>query len=176
MNNIIDFLRSDTSVIIIFTLLIIEAGLLIYTFIKTLKLNKKYENFLCKLSNGEDFEDMLKKYIVDVENVKGENRAIKNTCKEIEKNLERCIQKVGIVRYSAFQNTGSDLCFALALLDFEDNGIIINGIYSRDNTTTTYAKPIEKGTSKYTLVKEEEAALEMAKHSGYKYYININNT
>ena len=52
--------------------------------------------------------------------------------------MNKCIQKVGIIRYNPYQNTGSDLCFALALLDFEDNGVVINGVYSRDNTTTTY--------------------------------------
>ena len=67
------------------------------------------------------------------------------------------------------------MCFALALLDFEDNGVVINGIYSRDNTTNTYAKPIERGLSKYTLVKEEEEALNIAKQSGYKYFMTVNN-
>ena len=53
------------------------------------------------------------------------------------------------------------------------NGVVINGIYSRDNTTTTYAKPIEHGKSKYTLVKEEEEALEKAMHNGYKCFLDI---
>lgn len=91
----------------------------------------------------------------------------------MKKNTEKCIQKVGIVRYNAFSDTGSDLCFALALLDFEDNGIVLNGIYSRDNTTTTYAKPIEKGKSTYVLAKEEVEAIEKAKQSAEKYYINV---
>ena len=50
----------------------------------------------------------------------------------------------------------------------------MNGIYSRDNTTNTYAKPIEHGVSKYTLVKEEEEALNIAKQSGYKYFMSVN--
>ena len=91
----------------------------------------------------------------------------------MEQNMNKCIQKVGMIRYNPYQNTGSDLCFALALLDFEDSGVVINGVYSRDNTTNTYAKPIEKGKSKYTLVKEEEEALNIAKQNGYKYFIDV---
>lgn len=160
-----------TLVIVIVLLLAINFGLLIYNLIITRKLRKKYDEFMTRLGNGENITDMLRKYIQDVLNVTEENQSLKKYCKELEKNMNKCIQKVGMVRYNAYQHTGSDLCFALALLDFEDNGFVLNGIYSRDNTTNTYAKPIEHGASKYTLVKEEEEALNIAKQSGYKYFM-----
>ena len=59
------------------------------------------------------------------------------------------------------------------LLDFENNGVVINGVYSRDNTTTTYAKPVENGTSKYPLSKEEAEAIEKAKRMGESYYVDV---
>ena len=150
--------------------------LLIVTIVQTLKvkkLEKRYKNFISKLSRGSNFEGMLREYIECVEKVKEENKEIRKENEKLENRLMKCVQKIGIVRYNAFSDTGSDLCFALALLDFEDNGIIINGVYSRDNTTTTYAKPVQNGMSKYTLSKEEEEAIEKAKQNSESYYIDI---
>lgn len=173
MDFLIDFAKTEAFGIIAITLLFINFSLLTYFVVLYHKTNKAYNKFMKKLGKGVNVDTMIRDYIEDVENVKREEERIKARCNEIEKNVEKCIQKVGVVRYNAFNNTGSDLCFALALLDFEDNGVMINGIYSRDNTTTTYAKPIENGISKYTLTKEEQEALDIAKHSGYKYYMKV---
>lgn len=173
MDWLVNFTRSESFEIMMFTVLFINTCLLIYNIVKTVMLDKKYKQFMKRLGNGENFEEILSRYMKNVLNVVEETASLKKYCKEIEKNMQKCIQKVGMVRYTAFQNTGSDLCFALALLDFEDNGVVINGIYSRDNTTTTYAKPIENGVSKYKLAKEEEDALNIAKHNGYKYFMNV---
>lgn len=160
--------------VLVFAMLLMNFALLIYNMKTTRSLKTKYNEFMTRLGKGEDITDMLRKYIQDVINVSEENQTLKKYCKELEKNMNKCIQKIGMVRYNPYQNTGSDLCFALALLDFEDNGVVINGVYSRDNTTNTYAKPIQRGVSKYTLVKEEEEALNIAKQSGYKYFMTVN--
>ena len=173
MDFLIDFAKTEAFGIIAITLLFINFALLTYFVVLFHKTNKEYNKFMKKLGKGVNLETMIREYIEDVESVRQEEEKIKARCTEIEKNVEKCIQKVGVVRYNAFSNTGSDLCFALALLDFEDNGVIINGIYSRDNTTTTYAKPVENGISKYTLTKEEQEAIDIAKHSGYKYYMKV---
>ena len=90
-----------------------------------------------------------------------ENKEIVEYCKKINKNIEVCVQKVGIVRYSAFKDTGSDLSFALALLDANNNGVVLNGIYSRD-MSNIYAKPVTNGTSTYTMTQEEKDAIDKA--------------
>ena len=66
-----------------------------------------------------------------------------------------------MIRYSAFKDTGSDLSFTLALLNKENTGVVLNGIYSRD-MSNIYAKPVEKGVSTYTLSEEEKQAIEKA--------------
>ena len=81
--------------------------------------------------------------------------------KELDKKTEKCIQKVGIVRYNAYKDTGSDLSFAVCLLDEKNNGIVFNGIYSRD-MSNIYAKPIEDGKSKYKVTPEEQEAISRA--------------
>ena len=75
--------------------------------------------------------------------------------------MNTCMQKVGLVRYSAFKDTGSDLSFALAILDKYNDGIVLNGIYSRE-MSNIYAKPIKEGKSTYTLSEEEKEAIEKA--------------
>jgi hypothetical protein len=65
------------------------------------------------------------------------------------------------LRYRAFENVGSDLSFSISLLDNNNDGFIITGIYGR-NDSTTYAKPIDKGLSRYDLSEEEKEVLEKA--------------
>ena len=137
-------------------------------------LNARYLDFMSKLGNGENVEKILSEYLKIVDEMMKKSKNHEEEIIRLENNLKKCVQKVGIVRYNAFSETGGSLSFALALLDFENSGFVINGVYSRDNTTTTYAKPVVNGKSKYTLVKEEEEALEIALHSGYNCFLNFN--
>ena len=161
MEKFFAFLQTTSFSIIMIVCFWILFVLLLVNLFSTMQIKKKYKNLIKTFGKGE------------VEKVSNESNAIKNNITNIQKNLEKCVQKVGMVRYNAYIDTGSDLCFALALLDFEDNGVVINGIYSRDNTTTTYAKPIEHGKSKYTLVEAELAAIEQAKNNGYKCFVDF---
>ncbi len=145
----------------------------IVNLVNLILMKKKYKILTNLLGSGQDFNSVLAGYVEKVENVSRETFYINSKINDIKKNMEKCVQKVGVVRYKAYLESGSDLCFAVALLDFEDNGVVINGIYSRDNTTTTYAKPIEHGKSKYTLVDEEIKAIELAKHNGYKCFLDV---
>lgn len=78
--------------------------------------------------------------------------------------------KIGMVRYNAFQDTGSNLSFAVALLDDKNTGIVINGIYSRD-CSNIYSKPIENGKSNFILSSEEKEAIDIAIKSEGLYVI-----
>ena len=173
MGNLLPMEAVPTVLSVVCVITFVNFILLLANWVKASRLQKHYEEFIKQLGKGDNIAEMLRSYIQDVLNVTEESQSLKKYCKELEKNMEKCIQKVGMVRYNAFQHTGSDLCFALALLDFEDNGVVINGIYSRDNTTNTFAKPIEHGVSKYPLVKEEEEALEIAKQKGYRYFMDV---
>ena len=87
--------------------------------------------------------------------------------RKLNKELSKTIRKVGIVRYNAFKDTGSDLSFALALLNDNNDGVVLNGIYSRE-MSNIYAKPIKAGKSKYTISEQEQEAIDKAIESnGY---------
>lgn len=84
--------------------------------------------------------------------------------RESWKLIAKCIQKVGVVRFNPFKDTGSDQSFAIALMDLSDNGLVISSLFTREGTRV-YSKPLEKGKSKYQLSEEEAAAMKQAQES-----------
>jgi len=133
---------------------------------KLKRLKAKYVRFMGSLSEG-NIEELLGRCIDDVRAVGEKNKEIENHINRIERNLLQCVQKVGIVRFNAFENVGSDLSFSIALLDHNDNGIVLSGIYARDSTST-YAKPIVAGKSRYALSGEETHAIDIARKSHHE--------
>lgn len=172
MEQFIELLRTD-NVLIIFAILlmVLFIGFLILL-IRTANLNKRYREFMLKLGKGKNIEEDLENYIYRVEKVEKQNSDLQLVCKEISNQMSGCIQKIGIVRYNAFKDTGSDLSFALALLDENNTGVVMNGIYSRE-MSNIYAKPVENGKSFYTISAEEKMAIDKAVQSKNIYKINM---
>lgn len=161
MENILELLKTDNFLIALSVIVILLVIGLVIVIIKFNKISKKYTEFMKKLGNGKNIEEDLENYMYRVERVEKQNAEILNYIKNVDNDLNKCIQKIGIVRYNAFQDTGSDLSFALALLDEKNNGVVLNGIYSRE-MSNIYAKPVENGKSKYTISEEENLAIEKA--------------
>lgn len=161
MDNIMGIIKSDTFLISLISIVILLVIGFIIMIVKLSKLNKKYRNFMKKLGNGKNLEEDLETYMYRVEKVEKQNAEITQYIKNLDEDLTKCIQKVGIVRYNAFKDTGSDLSFALALLDENNNGVVLNGIYSRE-MSNIYAKPVENGKSNYTVSEEEAQAIQKA--------------
>lgn len=170
MQEILDFLRTDTFLVVMAVLLCVLLIGFVITLIKMSNLNKKYKSFMKKLGNGKNIEEDLENYMYRVEKIEKQNAEIVAYCKTLDEDLVGCIQKVGIVRYNAFKDTGSDLSFALALLDEKNSGVVLNGIYSRE-MSNIYAKPIENGKSSYTISEEEKQAIDKAMNMGNVYKV-----
>ena len=164
MTNIIEIMKTDTFLIVLTCLVLLLVIGFIAMIIKLSKLNKKYRDFMKKIGNGKNIEEDLETYMYRVEKVEKQNAEISTYVKNLDEDLTKCIQKVGIVRYNAFKDTGSDLSFALALLDENNNGVVLNGIYSRE-MSNIYAKPVENGKSNYTVSEEEAQAIQKAMSS-----------
>ena len=161
MENIINSIGLNTLLLILSIVVIVLLIAFLALLGKVILLNKKYKRFMKKLGSSDSLEEDLENYMYRVDRVEKQNADIMNQINGLDKDLESCVQKVGIVRYSAFQDTGSDLSFTLALLDEHDNGGVFNGIYSRE-MSNIYAKPVENGNSKYTLSEEEQEAIKRA--------------
>ncbi len=82
----------------------------------------------------------------------------KKALSEVDEMAHIAIQKVEVLRFNPFKETGGDLSFAIALLDAQNNGVVISSLHGREGTRV-YAKPIEDGKSKYNLSDEEEEVL-----------------
>ncbi len=167
MENLMEMLNNNYVILGIIIVNIILTILYISSNLKLRKLNKEYRNFMKKIGKGEDIEENLKVYINKVEKVEKENKEIEDYCESLNKEIAKTIKKVGIVRYNAFKDTGSDLSFALALLNENNDGVVLNGIYSRE-MSNIYAKPIKGGKSTYTISEQEQEAINKAIESnGY---------
>lgn len=170
MENIMALLKTDNFLIILSAICILLLIGFIIMIIRLNNINKRYRQFLNKLGDGKNIEEDLENYMYRVERVEKQNAELGNYVKNIDQDLTKCIQKIGIVRYNAFKDTGSDLSFTLALLDEKNNGVVLNGIYSRE-MSNIYAKPVESGKSKYTLSEEEREAIQKAINSNEAYRV-----
>lgn len=147
-------------------------GLVVFSFIllillianmsKLKKIQKKYETFMSK--EDIDLESLLINYAEKVDNIKDKHDEVTKELSRLNDELKYCIQKTGVVRYNAIQGAGAELSFAIAMLDAQDNGLVLNGIYSRDGSYV-YSKPIKDGKSTYRLSEEEEEAIRLAKEN-----------
>lgn len=133
------------------------------------KLNDRYVNFMSKLGEGDKVEKILSEYLKIVNETSDKLKENEKKIAILESNLKKCIQKVGLIRYNAYGDTGSDLSFTMALMDADDNGIVVNGLYSRESSSI-FAKPLVKGDTKYNLSAEEIQAIDIARTSSNSKY------
>lgn len=142
----------------LFVLIIILFIMIITAFKSLNRVEKKYRKLMRGIDN-KNLEQLIMGYLDNIDDAKKETDFMKQKFDELILESKKCIQKFAIVRYRAFEDVGSDLSFSIALLDGNNNGIIITGIYGR-NESTTYAKPIDKGMSRYELSEEENQVLQ----------------
>ena len=164
MESILEFLKTDSFLMISFIINIVLVVITIINIFMLTKTNKKYIKFMKQLGNGSNLDEMLKDYLRDVKEIKRDNSEIKAYYTKLDSDIASCIQKVGLVRYNAFRDVGSDLSFAIALLDGNDTGVVLNGLYGSDSSNI-YAKPVKNGISTYQLSEEEKYALEIAEQN-----------
>ena len=165
MDSIINIVN-EYSIFIIMGLAIITLLLFIITIVllsSVKKLEKKYRKMMRGVNN-KNLEQALNDNLDNIEKALVKSQEAIDECKNISEELKGCVNKVAIMRYKAFEDVGSDLSFSIAILDSYNDGVIITGIYSRHDSTT-YAKPIDKGISRYDLSEEELHGLNEAINS-----------
>jgi len=119
-----------------------------FSFLKSKKQKNKIQNLEEAAERIENLEETLKNALEKIN--------------ELEKRSSFYFQKFNLIRYNPFENRGGDQSFSLAMLDEKNNGLVITSIFM-DGNTRIFAKPIEKGLSKYQLSKEEQQAIEKIK-------------
>jgi ABC-type lipoprotein release transport system permease subunit len=125
------------------------------------KLRKQYVAVMGNtgISNLEDVILELKQKLNEQEQ---QEEKLKKRVDAVESELPLVKGKIGIIRYNAFSEGGSDLSFSLAIVNEEKDGVVFSGLHGRDNTYM-YAKPLQKGESNYPLTPEEKQVILLAK-------------
>jgi len=145
------------SIIVIFLWL---AGLSFLIFFFFSKINRLF---------GKTKSDTFFKLIEDISKNEKKNRKsieeFRNYFDAFEQKSLSDVQKVGIVRFNPFNETGGDHSFSIALLNGRDSGFVLTGLHTRERTRL-YLKPIKKGGSEYDLSNEEKQAIKRAQKEG----------
>ncbi len=149
--------------------LIVGLIALFWSFILTIlffRTSSHYNNLTKGVSN-KSLRAVLEKIIKDDENILKEIDSLKNLYVKIEKDSLLHIQKIGLLRFNPFKDTGGDQSFIIALTDANDTGVVISGLYSRSGTRW-YAKKVVQGKAiDHELSEEEKKAIKEAKtHHG----------
>lgn len=111
--------------------------------------------------DAESLEEQIIELFEDNQYMKAASDKNKNDIIDINRRMRHCFQKIGIVKYDALNQMGGQLSYALALLDEEDNGYIINSVHGNEGCYS-YTKVVKNGRSDIELGTEERKALESA--------------
>ncbi len=161
-SKILSALGIDPAFIFIFMLVLFIVLFILYVNV-TLKYNRlksSYQTFM-KGKDGKTLEASMKERFAELDSVLKFTKQNRQDVRDINRRLERTYQKVGIVKYDAFNEMGGKLSFAVAMLDGNDSGWILNAMHSREGCYT-YIKEIVKGESYVELAEEEAEALDKA--------------
>ncbi len=120
-------------------------------------------NNLTKGVSQKTLKSVLEEVLKQMDITKKDIDYLKDFSLKLEKDGFLHIQKVGLVRFNPFKDTGGDQSFILSLVDGKDTGVIISGLYSRSGTRW-YAKKVVEGKGvEHELSEEEKRALKEAK-------------
>ena len=146
----------------IFLLLFVILLFLLYVNV-TMKYNRLKSSYMTFMrgKDGKTLEESMKERFAEVDTILKVTKQNRSDNREINRRLEGNYQKLGIIKYDAFNEMGGKLSFALAMLDGKNNGWVINAMHSREGCYT-YVKEIVKGESYVELAEEEAEALDKA--------------
>jgi hypothetical protein len=142
-------------VMILFVVLLL---LIMSLWIKSSRMQKRYNQML-NGSHPGNIEELLVGIQQALNGVKLQSEINRKNTTDIISLMKKMKSRVGVLRYNAFSQQGSDLSFSIAILNDEQDGVLLTGIHSREETII-YAKPIEKGQSKYNLSPEEKQVID----------------
>jgi hypothetical protein len=110
---------------------------------------------------GVGLDELLDRQFKRLDTVAERVEALNRLHHELEALSQQSIQKVGVVRFNPFADTGGDQSFAVALLDAAGNGVVLSSLHGRADTRI-FAKQVQAGRSKHALSEEEQDAIRKA--------------
>ena len=133
----------------------------IFLLVKLFGLKARIDRFMGSRSERHNIEEMLLDYLDAARAIDERYAGLQNDIARINRSLSFCVSKIGFVRFNPFKDMGGDLCFALAMLDEHNNGVVINTLHGRD-ASYTYAKEVVNGKCERGVSAEEQEAIDRA--------------
>jgi len=112
-------------------------------------------------TDGKNLETMLLKQIDSLQDIMTRIKDLELGQSALNSRINRSAQHIGMIRYNAFDNIGSDQSFSIAVLDEYGNGFVLTSLFGR-HMSTVFAKPIKDKKSSYPLSDEEQEAIKRA--------------
>lgn len=137
--------------------------LTIWVLTLSLKLNRltRLLNRLVPESSEHSLDQLLEQLLIKQEENRTLLTSVETRLEKLHSLLQGCLQRVGLVRFDAFEDTAGQQSFSVALLDNQGNGVVITSLFGRTESRC-YAKPIIQGNSPHRLSEEEMAAIRQA--------------
>jgi hypothetical protein len=129
-----------------------------------LRLNRTRRQFreLSYGVEGQPLDELLQKILSRSETDSKTLARLEADVRELGTEVQTHVQNVGLVRYNAFNDTGGDQSYALALLDNHGDGALVNGLFHRTECRV-YVKLIQEWKSTYSMSDEEMEAIRRAR-------------
>ena len=161
-STILSRLGIDPAFIFLFLIILIIALFALYVNVsmKYDRLKNSYNSFM-RGKDGKTLEESILSKFSEIDGLAKLTKQNRQDVKDIYRKMEKDFKKLGIVKYDAFNEMGGKLSFALAMLDGNNSGWVINAMHSREGCYT-YIKEIVKGESYVELAEEEAEALDRA--------------
>jgi hypothetical protein len=131
---------------------------------RTARLDRRLAG-LTRGAEGRSLEAILDAHLDKVYAVARELDELSARSAVLEATQRRAVQRVGLVRFNPFEDTGGNQSFALAMLDAHGDGLIVSSLHAR-TLTRVYGKAVAGGKAETALSEEETAALKAALASG----------
>ena len=161
-SSILNKLGFDPGILIII-ILVFMVFILLYLSSVSIKMSrfmKRYRIFM-RGKDGVSLERAFESNFIEVDRIGEQNKIQAQEIAKLREQMSRTPVKTGIVKYDAFPDVGGRMSFALAMLDMNNTGFVMNAIHSKEGCYT-YIKEIVKGESYIVLGQEEKDALRQA--------------
>jgi hypothetical protein len=131
---------------------------------RTSRLDRRLQG-VTRGSDGQSLETILEAHLDKVDRVARELDEVAARAAILEQVQRRGLQRIGLVRFNPFEDTGGNQSFALAVLDAHGNGFVVSSLHARAGTRV-YGKSVSAGKSESNLSAEEAEALRLALGAG----------
>jgi len=160
MQSVINFVINNTFLTVLIFIAALFVTWVIYLQWQLFRLKKKFK-LLFDGRQASDLEGVIFEQIKRLRQTEKGLKELNKFAQYLEQMALKSVQKVGVVRFNPFKETGSDQSFSIAFLDPENNGLTVSGLFTREGTRL-YVKPLQTGQSKYPLSNEEKEAIAIA--------------